>query len=263
MVHDMISIVIPAKNEEAYLPLLLASIKTQTLQPREVIVADANSDDRTRAIARNFGCTVVPGGMPGPGRNRGAEVASGEYLLFLDSDVQLLDENFLEHAVGELKERKLDFGACDVVPLSKKRIDRLAHKFYNHYARIAEPLFVHAPGFCLFARREMHRKINGFDETIKLCEDHDYGNRGSKVGKFGFLKSVSVPVSIRRLDRDGRLNIAVKYALSELHFLTLGPIRHDKFNYTFGYDKQITEGRMFVIPRRVQETIERMKNKMK
>lgn len=259
----MLSIVIPAKNEEAYLPLLLASIKTQTMQPKEVIVADANSNDRTREIARNFGCRVIDGGMPGPGRNRGAEVAAGEYLLFLDSDVQLLDEYFIEHAVGELKERKLDFAACDVVPLSQKRIDRIAHKFYNHYARIAEPLFVHAPGFCLFARREKHNAIGGFDETIKLCEDHDYGNRGSKAGKFGFLKSVSVPVSIRRLDRDGRLNIAVKYVLSELHFLTLGPIRHDKFNYTFGYDKEIPEGRMFVVPQRLQQTIERVKNQVK
>jgi len=55
------------------------------------------------------------------------------------------------------------------------------------------------------------------------------------VGEFGFLRSTKIPVSIRRLDRDGRLKIAVTYLLAEAHMVLLGPIRHTKFDYTFGH----------------------------
>ncbi|NBS41768.1 glycosyltransferase family 2 protein, partial [bacterium] len=98
----MLTIVIPTKNEEADLPILLESIKKQTLQPKEVIVADANSTDRTREIAAAYGARVVEGGMPGPGRNRGAEAAKTDLILFLDADVELRDSEFLEKSVGEM-----------------------------------------------------------------------------------------------------------------------------------------------------------------
>ena len=85
----MISIVIPAYNEERYLPILLDCIKKQTYKNHEIIVADANSTDSTRQIAKKYGCKVVKGGMPGIGRNNGAKAAKGEMLLFLDADSRI------------------------------------------------------------------------------------------------------------------------------------------------------------------------------
>ncbi len=233
----MLSIVIPTKNEEEYLPKLLASIRTQTLQPLEIIVADAGSTDRTRQIATSFGARVVDGGMPGPGRNRGAEAAKGEIVLFLDADVELTDPQFLERNLHEFIERKLDFATCDVLPMSKKIVDRVFHHFYNGYTRLLAKVHPHAPGFCIFARRDKHREIHGFDETVLFCEDHDYVLRGERVGSFGILTSVKVPVSVRRLERDGRLEIAIKYTLAEAYIMTIGPVRTNIFNYTFGHKK--------------------------
>lgn len=234
----MLSIVIPTKNEEEYLPILLQSIRQQTLQPKEIIVADAWSSDRTRAIAESFGARVVDGGMPGPGRNRGAAAATGEYLLFLDADVNLSSTDFLQSCLGEFIERGLDFATCDVLPLYDKLVDRVFHDFYNIYTRALAQIHPHAPGFCIFTRRDKHQEINGFDETVVFCEDHDYVLRGQRVGTFGILRAAKVPVSVRRLDRDGRLEIAVKYAFAEAHFMTLGPVRSNIFNYTFGYKKK-------------------------
>lgn len=234
----MLSIVIPTKNEEDYLPTLLTSIGKQTLKPHEVIVSDAWSTDRTREIALQFGCQVVDGGMPGPGRNRGAEVAKSEVLLFLDADVNLIDPQFLEKSLGEFLERDLDFATCEVEPLSQKAIDRLGHSLYNSYLRLVAPVYPVAPGFCIFARLRSHRAINGFDETVQFCEDRDYVLRGQRVGSFGILQSVTIPVSVRRLERDGRLELGIKYALAEAHMLTLGPIRTNIFNYTFGHKKK-------------------------
>lgn len=233
----MLSIVIPTKNEEDYLPILLKSIKSQTMQPLEVIVADAKSTDRTCEIAREFGCLVVDGGMPGPGRNRGAEAAHGEYLLFLDADVELVNPHFIENALEEIKRRGLDFATCDVIPLSRRPVDRIFHEFYNKYSRLCAPLHAHAPGFCIFAKKSLHDKLGGFDETVVFCEDHHYAESCREYGTFGYLNSMKVHVSCRRLDRDGRLNIAIKYTLGELHLMTLGPVRHNGFRYEFGYKK--------------------------
>ncbi|HBR80763.1 MAG: Glycosyl transferase family 2 [Candidatus Uhrbacteria bacterium GW2011_GWE2_45_35] len=237
----MISIIIITKNEEDYLPILLRSIKKQTVQPLEVIVADADSTDRTREIAKQFGCRVVKGGMPSVGRNAGAKVAKGDTILFLDADVKLTDKHFLERAEHEMTARKFDFASCDVIPLSNHFFDRLAHGFYNFYSRLVLPFKAHAPGFCIFAKKSKHEILKGFDEAIPFCEDHDYAVRCRKIGKFGYLNSTHPEVSVRRLDRDGRLNILVKYFLGELHLMFLGPVRHNRFNYSFGYKKKEEE----------------------
>lgn len=234
----MISIVIPAKNEAKDIPVLLASLQKQTLQPKEVIVADAASTDETAEIAKSFGAQVVPGGLPSAGRNAGAAAVTAPIILFLDADVELRDPEFLEKSLGEMLERKLDLATCDVFPLSDKYRDHFLHKAYNTYARAWGSLFPHAPGFCMFARKDLHDRIGGFDEEISFCEDHDYARRAAKHGRFGFLHTTKIPVSIRRLDRDGRLAIAIKYMLAEIHLATLGPIKHNLFNYQFGHASQ-------------------------
>ena len=234
----MVTIVIPTRDEEQYLPQLLTSIRNQTVQPAQIIVADAQSTDQTREIARSFGATIVEGGAVALGRNRGAAHAKTDLILFLDADVVLRDQEFLEKAVGEMFEKKFGLATCDVFPLSDAHIDHFLHKAYNTYVRTCGSVFPHAPGFCMFVRRDLHEKLGGFDESVVFCEDHDYARRFRSVGTFGFLRSTKIPVSIRRLDRDGRINIAIKYLLAELHLAFLGPIRHNHFRYSFGHSSK-------------------------
>lgn len=233
-----LSIVIPTKNEEAFLPRLLASIQSQTLKPVEVIVADARSDDQTRAIAASFGARVVDGGLPGPGRNRGAEAATGDLLFFFDADVVLPHDRFLEDAVEEFEIRRLDIATADVWPIAGTRYDAWSHNVYNRYVRLLGRLHPHAPGFCILARKSLHDAMGGFDDSVVFCEDHDYAVRANTFGTFGFLSDTRIHVSTRRQERDGRLSMATKYLLAELHNLLLGPIRHHRFNYTFGYPRK-------------------------
>lgn len=236
-----ISIVIPTKNEEDFLPLLLTSLRNQTLQPQQIIVADAHSTDHTRAIAQEAGAVVVDGGMPGPGRNLGARHATSDVILFLDADVTLPQADFLEKAVEEFSRRHLDIATTDVSLPDGKGYDKVTHELYNKYARLLGSALPHAPGFCIFVTRVMHERIGGFDETVQFCEDHDYAHRASKLGSFGFLDSVKIAVTTRRQERDGRVNMAVKYLLAELHLLLFGPIRHDKFRYGFGYPSDVVK----------------------
>ena len=88
-----LSVVVPARNEEHNLPTLLRSIAVQSTQPREIIVVDDGSTDRTAAVARQLGARAIasqplPEGWRGKtwACHQGAQATSGEVLLFLDAD---------------------------------------------------------------------------------------------------------------------------------------------------------------------------------
>jgi 4,4'-diaponeurosporenoate glycosyltransferase len=92
-VGSSLTIIIPARNEEHNLPVLLRSINAQSSRPLEVLVVDDGSTDRTAAVAREFDATVIasqplPDGWRGKtwACHQGAQAARGELLLFLDAD---------------------------------------------------------------------------------------------------------------------------------------------------------------------------------
>ena len=90
-----ISVIIPARNEELTLPILLRDLGKQSLAPRELIVVDDESEDGTATIASRSAKLVRAGKRPDGWLGKpwalhtGAMVAEGEFLLFLDADVQL------------------------------------------------------------------------------------------------------------------------------------------------------------------------------
>lgn len=229
----MLSIIIPTLNEEKYLPLLLDSLSKQTYQNFEIIVADNYSIDSTPLIVAMAGAKLVEGGLPARGRNNGARFAKGEWLLFLDADV-ILPPDFLEKTMAEIEKSNFSVASCLVYPLSDKRIDRFLLGVTNLYTQAVKNFFPHAPGFCIFCKKEVHQLVGGFDEKIKLGEDIDYVFRSSKISNFGLLNTIRVPVSVRRLDKDGRFNISVKYLAAEAHIIFIGPICSNIFNYEFG-----------------------------
>jgi len=91
-----VSVIIPARNEENNLPLLLADLRAQSSAPFEIICVDDDSSDGTVQVAEAYGVRVLslhkkPGGWTGKSWacQNGANAAKGELLLFLDADVRL------------------------------------------------------------------------------------------------------------------------------------------------------------------------------
>ena len=94
-----VTVIVPARNEEKTLPRCLASLKAQDMTGLEVLVVDDDSTDQTRALAQAAGVEVVvsrprPSGWMGKtwAAWQGAQVARGNWLLFVDADVDLAPE---------------------------------------------------------------------------------------------------------------------------------------------------------------------------
>ncbi len=236
-----ISVIIPTFEEEKYLPKLLACLKRQTFRDFEVIVADAGSQDKTIEIAKKFGAKVVKGGTPAQGRNNGAKHATGDFLFFFDADITF-SSSFLQKTHEEIQERFLDLATCTAKPISKLHVDKLLHKTVNVLIKMRQfspkPL---AGGFCILVSKRLFQKMGGFDETLKLGEDHDFVERATKIRKLRVLTKSHINVSIRRLSKEGRITLSRKYIQAEIHRTLFGKIRKDIMNYEFGnYTQQST-----------------------
>jgi glycosyltransferase involved in cell wall biosynthesis len=235
----LLSIIIPTFNEEQNLPTLLKTITEQTFRDFEVIVADSPaSSDKTKELALAAGCRVVAGGRVSEGRNNGAAAALGKVFLFLDADVALPNQFFLEDTVNEFIARDLDLATCRVRTIDGNNYDKFVHDLYNVYSVALGKILPHIPGFCFFIKRSVYEAVGGFDVDIKLAEDHELARRGSKIGTFGFLFTQCIPVSTRRFESDGRFATAIKYILCELHMLTIGPVKTNIFKYKFGHHNE-------------------------
>lgn len=85
------SVIVPAYNAEAHLAVLLGSISAPPGHEVEVIVVDDASRDRTAVVATEAGCRLLRlhrNGGPAAARNAGAQLATGEILVFTDADIE-------------------------------------------------------------------------------------------------------------------------------------------------------------------------------
>jgi hypothetical protein len=140
-----------------------------------------------------------------------------------------------------MKEKDIDVCTVGVAADSKHRLDRYFFGAYNCYVKLTERIFPHAPGFCIFVKKNVHEAIRGFDERVKFAEDMDYVQRAARHGyRFRILKSVpAIPTSVRRFEKDGHWRIAFKFAWAELRMIFFGPfLDTSPFRYEMGGDKK-------------------------
>lgn len=102
-----ISIIIPTKNAEKYVENLISRLENQTVKPKEIIVIDTASKDKTKEISSKFDSVkfiqINDGEFDHGGtRNRAAREATGDILVFMTQDAMPENEYFLEELVKPL-----------------------------------------------------------------------------------------------------------------------------------------------------------------
>ena len=187
-VNPEVSIIVPARNEEASLGECLRSLVAQGGVEHEIIVVDDGSTDRTRDIARSFAGVQVIAAPPLPtgwtGKNNavvaGAAVAHGEWLLFTDADTFHLPGS-LERAVAEAKAEKADLLSYSpeqmVVTFAEQVVmpvvfAELAAQYPPEKVRDPNSGIVAANGQYIIVRREAYEAAGGHAAVAtELLED--------------------------------------------------------------------------------------------
>lgn len=233
----MISIIIPTLNEENYLPRLLNSIKKQNFFDYEIIVSDAGSSDKTLIIAQEFKVKTITDSSikhPSAQRNKGAMIAQGDTLLFLDADSEL-PNNFLALAQQEFVDKNLKIAGFYI----KFNPNKIQYRLYSTISNLICSLKQYsrnpaAIGAGLMVSSDIHKKIKGFDLAIVLAEDYDYCARATAFGKFRMIKKIKLLYSARRLEKEGFWRAGWKWFKMGLFTLTNRRIKKQIVKYDFG-----------------------------
>jgi len=177
-----ISVIIPVHNGAQTLGTCLEALTASTYQAYECIVVNDGSTDGSGPLAATFPVRVLdlPGGPFGApcARNRGAEAARGEILLFLDADVVVAPDTLARVAASLTGTTEAVFGSYDTTPepgfLSQYK--HLFHHFVHQSGRAQASTFWTG---CGAIRRTTFFAIGGFDEGRRpwTCEDIELGYR--------------------------------------------------------------------------------------
>jgi GT2 family glycosyltransferase len=183
-----LSVVIPVHNGGESLRLCLEALAKSSRQPDEIIVVDDASTDGSGDLARLLGAHVVvlrgPPQGPARPRNRGAAIASGDLLIFLDADVAIHPDALalIEGSMSEHQEIDALFGSYDAYPGAEGLVSRyknlLHHYVHQHGQREAYTFWTG----CGAIRREVFNAVGGFSERHRVLEDIELGIRLRRAG---------------------------------------------------------------------------------
>ena len=230
MKKKSISIIIPTLNEEKNIKVLLDSLKNQTFKNFEIIVSDTYSKDNTVKIAKKYNTKIVLTRKKGPaaGRNEGVKKARGNILVFLDADV-FVTKNYLFRIMNLFPNKEIIGGVCSFYPNEGNIFYKFMFKLGNLWSKLSiKTKIPYAPTFCLFIRKDVYKKINGFREDLVYCEDNDLVIRAKKYGRFVYLFN-PVCVSLRRFKKRGHFLTFFEYIVPTIHYFLKNEVPSTKF----------------------------------
>lgn len=189
------SIIVPVFNRPDEVEELLASLLLQTFSDFEVIIVEDGSQKPCKDVCERYSDRLdlhyfmKPNSGPGQSRNYGAERASGEYLLILDSDV-VLPKGYLQAVEDELQREPADaFGGPDAAHDSftdtQKAISYSMTSFFTTGGirggkKKLDKFYPRS--FNMGIRRDVYMELEGFSK-MRFGEDIDFSIRIFKAGK--------------------------------------------------------------------------------
>lgn len=225
-----VSVVIPAYNEEKYLPKTLESIQKLDRKPEEVLVIDGGSTDKTCEVAREYGarCVTVAHRGIGYARQQGVENASGDIIAFTDADT-IVPSDWLTKIVESLEVP----GVAGVYSLYYVTKSWFPYWFYINYIQPPLAYILHycsaymAPGQNTAFWKAKALEAGGYPTDFKIAEDLEMAKRLSKVGKL-ILRSDNFVVSSGRRGDEGPPMLIRIFKAFFLYYITK---RADKIGF--------------------------------
>jgi len=219
--YPFFSVIIPCLNEEHFLPHLLIDLQKQSFRDFEVIVVDGHSDDRTQAKVSEFTFVKLINSQKrnvSYQRNLGAKHARGKYLIFFDADNRLIDINYLKSFSVKIKVTPVTICSTLADVIDSSVLDKLMVVGGNTLVFISaflkRPLFA---GACLCTESTFFRKIGGFNEKLKLSEDHELVKRSISYGaSYKLFRHPRYIFSPRRFHKDGYRHVLYQWLLGFL-----------------------------------------------
>ncbi|MBI5634817.1 MAG: TIGR04283 family arsenosugar biosynthesis glycosyltransferase [Nitrospirae bacterium] len=223
----MISIIIPALNEEFQILRCIDSIRAEDFSG-EIIVADGNSADRTRELALSRTGVMVIASPRGRGAqmNAGAAAATGATLLFLHADT-LLEQGWSAELFSFFGDPSVVGGAFRFSIDNPSPKYRLVEAWVHMRCRLFRLPYGDQ---AIFIRRSVFRDLGGFKE-MALMEDVDIVRRMKKQGKLVMLKRRAVTSGRRWVSKGLLKTAAINQMTMLLYQLGVSPDKLARFYY--------------------------------
>jgi len=213
------SIIIPTLNEEKLLANLLEQFKNNSILSKydaEIIISDGGSTDNTLQIAKKFTNNILLKNTDekqniAGGRNVGAKIANGKFLIFLCADVIFEDIiKFFDFLEKKFVDSSYLGMTCNVkiFPEEERTSDKIFHLFLNNYFYSLNILGLGmGRGECQVISKEIFEQFNGYNEELAAGEDFDLFRRLRKKGKILHARNILVYESPRRYRKYGYLSV--------------------------------------------------------
>ena len=205
-----VTIVIPCKNEKDIIQKTLDLLNYQSdIWKIKVVVCDSSDDgitkfdiiERLETNSDKFDLHLMDGGLPAVARNNGFKLVETPYVLFIDSDVFLLDPKIIKRAFLRIHRQKLD------LVTTKFRSDNGKYNYVYRLFDLLQTISKWSTPFCLggfmMIRSETFKTLGGFDEEIKVAEDYHFSKQVTP-SKFGRIDNI-VFTPPRRFENKGLL----------------------------------------------------------
>ena len=209
----MISFIIPTLNEGSVIEKTLKNLMQYSL-PKEIIISDGKSKDRTLEIAKKYTDKIVVHDKPhrqtiAEARNEGAKMATGETLVFLDADVYIPEPDKFFSKVFNIFENNKNIVA--IVPSIRvfkemeNTMDMIVFSSVNFVTAIQNNVvgMGGGPGEFQIVKKDSFFSVGGFNEHLAVAEDQEFLRRLAKKGKIRFENKLRVYHTGRRAHKLG------------------------------------------------------------
>jgi glycosyltransferase involved in cell wall biosynthesis len=214
--YNLLTIVIPIKNEEKYIGRLLQELYYQNIGSTQIIISDANSSDKSLEIIECFrqlydlNIIVIKGGLPSVGRNRGSTMVKTPYILFIDGDITFTKNNAIFDAILLIGDKEL----LSSTPVYFGETDIFASVmfFMNKYTTaLLSKFHPFAVGGFTMVKTESFNRVGGYNENVIQSEDWLFSKQfkpkefklihglftqdNRRFKKFGYLNMIKMMVN--------------------------------------------------------------------